>query len=135
MTRKPKRPRKEAASISLFPFMDVFLCIMGALILMFIVIARNSKAVVTEAEKTARAEARLASEDLELRIRQLRASQEKTAADLASQRLELSHLEEHAGRLRDQLAASERMNAELGRSASSDPNTEKLRARLASVKA
>ena len=138
MKRIRKRPKKEAVRIQLFPFMDVFLCMMGALILMFIIIANGSRGLVATAAREGAAkedDVKIDRENAEWKIKHLRTARDETAADLEQKRLELSHLEEHASRVRDQLAEMDRAAAELERKATGeDPTAEKLRAQLADVK-
>jgi hypothetical protein len=96
-----------AAKFSLFPFLAVLLCVMGALIVLLIVIAQRThdratqQVVATEdAEKL-----REAREELAWRLDVVRKSRDDTAAQLAQQRADLSHVEDHARRLREQYHA------------------------------
>src|SRR6185437_6733355 len=138
MKQVRKRPKKEAVRIQLFPFMDVFLCMMGALILMFIIIANGSHGLVATAAREGAAKEEDLKEDrenAEWKIKHLRKSRDETNADLEQKRLELGHLEEHASRVRDQLAELDRAAVELARKASGeDPTTENLRKQLADAK-
>ena len=103
------RSRQQATvSVSLFPFLAVLICTMGALILLLVVIARQSR---LQAARTA--EARTAGRDDDLkkereliqwRIEQLRNSLQQTQSQLAEARLGLGHLEDHSRRLSDQFA-------------------------------
>src|SRR5580658_6359773 len=137
MKRLRKRPKKEAVRIQLFPFMDVFLCMMGALILMFIIIANGSRGLVATAAREGAAkedDLKIDRENVEWKVKHLRTARDKTVADLEEKRLELGHLEEHASRVRDQLTEMDRAAAELVRKATGeDPTAEKLRAQLADV--
>jgi hypothetical protein len=81
---------------------------MGALILLLLVITRQAR---LQAAQSAAAEAAERDDDLKLqrelaewRIEQLKVSLKKTQAQLSDARLGLGHLEDHARRLRDQLA-------------------------------
>lgn len=101
---------QEAASVSLFPFLAVLLCTMGALILLLIVIARQAQLQVAAASEPppvrnaeADEERQAALDMIQWRIDQLASQREQTEQDLAARRLELGHLEEHARQLRDQL--------------------------------
>jgi hypothetical protein len=96
--------------ISLFPFLAVLLCTMGALIVVLVVLNRQSRlqaAVLSSAEaESRRAESEKAQLDAELRrdmaewrLRHLRESREKTQADLNQERLRLSGVEEHRRQL------------------------------------
>jgi hypothetical protein len=132
-----------SAGFSLFPFLAVLLCVMGALIVVLVVIARQARAHVAEAAKVRAAERTTAAEDREARLaalrwrcEQLRESREKTAAQLEQQRLELSHIEDHARALGEQLAELESAAATLAREpASDDRKRADLRSELAALTA
>lgn len=102
------RPRLTAVQVSLFPFLAVLICTMGALILLLVVIARQAR---LQATRTAAAEAQHHAEELQdelemvqWRVEQLKASRAKTEEQLQQIRLLLGHLEDHARRLRQRLA-------------------------------
>ena len=92
--------------ISLFPFLAVLLCTMGALIVVLVVLNRQSRLQAAsnsfaetafqraEAEKV-RAGAQLQRQMAEWRLQHLRESRQKTQAELDQQRLRLSGVEEH----------------------------------------
>jgi hypothetical protein len=100
--------RQSGVSISLFPFLAVLICTMGALILLLVVIARHARlqAAQTHAVAAARRAKDLkeAKEDTEWRTGELEISRQKTQQQLAEARLILGHLEDHNRRLREQLA-------------------------------
>lgn len=113
--RRRKRA-KPSGGVQMFSFLDAMICTMGALLVLLHAFARHGQIEVAQ-----KAEARLdsaqikaAREDLEWRITQLKQSRDKTAADLAAERLKLSHVEDHERRLREQLRnlsiAAEEMN-------------------------
>jgi len=109
--------RRRSVSVSLFPFLAVLICTMGALILLLVVIARRARLQAAEDTATENAEIR---EDLharrewaQLEIDEYRYSREKTEAQLAAARLALGHVEDHARRLREQLARFEAVWSEL----------------------
>jgi len=90
-----------AVKVSLFPFLAVLICTMGALILLLVVLARQAR---LQADQTAQVEVQRHQEDLQAelemvqwRIEQLRASRAKTEEQLQQIRLLLGHLEDHAG--------------------------------------
>jgi hypothetical protein len=102
---------QDAVGVSLFPFLAVLICTMGALILLLVVVARQAR--LQAAQDTAKKNAQV-HEDLQaarewagLEIRGYREAREKTEAQLAEARLALGHVEDHARRLRDQLARLE----------------------------
>jgi hypothetical protein len=113
-----RRPTGENATVALFPFLAVLMSTMGSLILLLVIISRQARTQVEEEQRKAlavKAAAQAAEaaeqeglaqqrEDLEWDNGQLAASRDKTAAELASQRAQLAHIEEHSGRLRKQLA-------------------------------
>jgi len=116
--------RQSAVSVSLFPFLAVLICTMGALILLLVVIthqARLQAAQLAAAEESKRATALKESrEDVQWRIELLKESREKTEAELAEARLTLGHVEDHARRLQSQLARLEATLAELDRAGVDD---------------
>ena len=122
-TQNRKR-RQSAVSVSLFPFLAVLICTMGALILLLVVIthqARLQAAQLAAAEETKRATAlKESKEDVQWRIELLKESREKTEAELAEARLTLGHVEDHARRLQNQLARLEATLAELDRAGVDD---------------
>lgn len=110
MTRRAGGSAQNA--VSLFPFLAVLLCTMGSLILLLIVIARQARDQRDDAHHgnvppSDVAEAAQRRDDLNWRIERLAESHRKTAEQLAEQRATLSHLEEHAQRLRGELAEGE----------------------------
>lgn len=99
---------QNAASVSLFPFLAVLLCTMGALILLLIVIARQAQISAAHQADDPPAPATPAAtqedvESIQWRIDRLTEQRAKTEADLARKRLELGHLEEHTRKLTDEL--------------------------------
>ena len=102
------RRQQATVSVSLFPFLAVLVCTMGALILLLLVITRQAR---LQAVQSAAAEAAERDDDLKLqreltqwRSEQLRVSLKKTQSQLSDARLGLGHLEDHARRLRSQVA-------------------------------
>jgi len=149
--RSVRRRRGAPASpgVSLFPFLAVLLCTMGALILLLVIVARHArreaerKALTAAEARTQADEADESIEDLEAarelvryRIEKLKESRELAEAELADARLGLGHVEDHARRLREQLDHLETVLAELERTG---PETGRqrlvLEAELARVRA
>jgi hypothetical protein len=111
-------------AISLFPFLAVLLCTMGALVVVLVVLNRQSRlqaatlsAADAESRRTRAAEL---AEQVELRrgelswqLEHLQTSRDKTQADLDKERLRLSGVEEHRRQLEAQLAELQRAAAEL----------------------
>ena len=113
MRRKPFR--KQAVGVSLFPFLAVLICTMGALVVLLVTTVQQARAHAEaieqqqQAEDAARAdrEQELAREreDEDWRREMLLAARAEQTKKLADQRLELSHLEDHARRLEARLRA------------------------------
>lgn len=121
-----RRPTSANNAVSLFPFLAVLLCTMGSLVLLLMLIASQAKAQA-EAERAEAAKPKFDVEaikrredDLQWKIDQLTKSREQTIADVAETRSQLSHLEEHAARLKQQLADLEAAEALLKSQASAD---------------
>ncbi len=102
MRRRRARP-DNGAKFSLFSFLDALLCVMGAMIVLLVCVAQRLHE--HKVEKAANApdmeKLRLEKEELAWRIEMVRQSRDATAAQLAEQRAGLSHIEDHARRLRD----------------------------------
>lgn len=117
MKRRPRR--HEAAKFNLLPFLEVLLCVMGALIVLLIVISKRTHDKTTEvaaATKDDRERLQAERDELSWRIELVHQSRDATAAQLAEQRAGLSHIEDHARRLRDQYRELERAAYDLQQS-------------------
>lgn len=101
----------DGPTISLFPFLAVLLCTMGALLVLLVLFSRSvQNGGQAEADI---AELELAKENLAWRLEQLRGVRDRTADDLAKARLQLAGTEEHARELADELERLEKLHAEL----------------------
>jgi uncharacterized membrane protein YgcG len=103
-----RRHRHRAApAVSLFAFLAVLICTMGALMLLLLAVTREAKlqAASEVAAKAAKQESELAAqrELVQWRIGQLKTSRKTTESQLSDARLALGHVEDHARRLADQL--------------------------------
>ncbi len=108
-----RRPAPASPSVSLFPFLAVLLCTMGALILLLVVIARHARLQAAQQVETAARPEALSEEDLadlkasqELvlyRIEKLKESRLRAESELQEARLELGHIEDHSRRLKAQI--------------------------------
>ena len=141
-----RRQREGEPSISLFPFLAVLICTMGALVPLLFAITRQARlqaaqaAVAKIAEK--KIEIQTEHETTQWRIDQLKTSRKKTNEQVADTRLELGHLEDHARRLREQIPALEKTVAELDQLGSDDnrqrseqvEELQKLRAQIEAAK-
>lgn len=108
---KKKRRRGTSAPLSLFPFLAVLLCAMGAMIVLLIAVIRQVRlqAAAEGAAKIAEAQHELtaARELTQWRVSQFRTSIGKAEEDLRQTRLKLAPVEEHTRELRAELAGLE----------------------------
>ena len=107
-----RRPSQTGPGISLFPFLAVLICTMGALVPLLLAISRTAR-IQAEAAALAKAaeqnaDLQVQQEDVQWRIEQLKRSRQQTESQLSDARLQLGHLEDHSRRLRDQLAQYEK---------------------------
>ena len=110
MTRKRSA---EGPTISLFPFLAVLLCTMGALLVLLVLFSRSARHGADAETSADVAEMELAKESLGWRLGQLAGVRDRTAADLAAARLQLAGVEEHSRELIDELERLERLLAQL----------------------
>jgi hypothetical protein len=113
LTLRPQRRRaaRSGPSISLFPFLAVLICTMGALVPLLLAMTRvarhqaESEALAKAAAEAVQHETKLRTEreDVLWRIEQLKKCRRQTESQLAGARLELGHLEDHSRRLKAQL--------------------------------
>jgi len=103
--------RQSTVTMSLFPFLVVLMCTMGALILLLVIVARQARRQGAERASARNAEVRRdiehAREWTQLEIGEYQYSREKTESQLADARLVLGHVEDHARQLRQKLARLE----------------------------
>ena len=113
------------ASISLFPFLAVLLCTMGALLVLLVLFSRSAKEserAATEAAQRHRADdLRLEQEQLAWRLAQLQEVRDRTLADLSRARMQLAGVEDDNRKLADELDGLERVAAALAADAKPDP--------------
>lgn len=138
---------KPQVGVSLFPFLAVLICTMGALIVLLLLIMVQARVNAEEiAEKqqpigpVASAEddtkLRQQREDADWRRQMLEQQRLAKAEELAAQRLELSHLEDHIRRLEDKWKDLEAQAAQLHSQGDSKLQTrEKVAAEIAQIKA
>ena len=99
-----RRTPAAAPTISLFPFLAVLLCTMGALLVLLVLFSRSAlQAGVREAE-AAIEELELARENARWRRDQLEGVRQKTNDDLSRARMVLAGIEENIRALEDELA-------------------------------
>lgn len=151
-TQRPQRRRaaRTGPSISLFPFLAVLICTMGALVPLLLAMTRTARlqaeaaAVAKATEEAAKhsTELQTAREDVLWRIEQLKNSRKATESQLAEARLELGHLEDHSRRLRGKLEQYKNTVADLEniekadrqKQGQSEAELQRLRERLAAAK-
>jgi len=122
-------------TISLFPFLAVLLCMMGALLVLLVLFSRSAKVADTTAADEARQRAaeaadeelRLARDEIAWRIEQLREIRDRTADELAKNRMQLAGTEEDARKLADELDGLERALQALEDPSSEDAGAEAIR--------
>ena len=111
-------------SISLFPFLAVLLCTMGALLVLLVLFSRSAtraERAAAEAQARQREEdLRLAAEQLGWRLSQLQEIRDRTLADLSRARMRLAGAEDDNRRLADEIEGLERMAAALAADARPD---------------
>ena len=114
---------REGAAISLFPFLAVLLCTMGALLVLLVLFGYSAKQqdqqVADEQAREQAAELRLVADNLQWRLEQLAAMRQKTGADLEALRLQLAGIEEHSRNLADELKELQQIDARLAADADS----------------
>jgi hypothetical protein len=101
-----RRGKREAPRLSLFPFLAVLICTMGALVLLLLFVSRQARlqAARDADAKNAARQSSIASEMemVQWRVDQLKTARKETAAQLNEARLVLGHIEDHSRRLRTQ---------------------------------
>ncbi len=109
------------ATISLFPFLAVLLCTMGALLVLLVLFSRSAKnsdrAAAEAATRQREDDLRLEQEQLGWRLEQLKAVRDRTLADLARARMQLAGVEDDNRTLADELDALDRLAAALAEDA------------------
>ncbi len=108
-----RRGCQNEASVSLFPFLAVLICTMGALIVLLVVVMQQAGKAVTEAplpppqetsrDDQARSDLEQQQQDLEWQAKVLAESREETLRRLREQQTELSMIEDQTRALKDQL--------------------------------
>ncbi|HZL88045.1 MAG TPA: hypothetical protein VFB96_06675 [Pirellulaceae bacterium] len=100
--------RRHAISVSLFPFIAVLICIMGAFVVLLVMMvarvgtdAQSIMQAQASGSDSASSEAQVALEDARWRQEVLEKQREEKRQELADSRLALSHIEDHIRRLED----------------------------------
>jgi len=105
MVMKKRRP---VLTVQMFSFLDAMVCTLGALLVLLHAFARHGqneavRKAETQATQQATEDPAAEREIVEWRTEQLREVRRKTEAQLADERLRLSHIEDHQRRLQDKL--------------------------------
>jgi hypothetical protein len=99
-------------TISLFPFLAVLLCTMGALLVVLVLFSRsvrqNETAKLDQEQESLAAELELTRDSLAWRREQLEGVRERTAEELAKARMQLAGIEESTRALQDEFEKLER---------------------------
>jgi len=103
----------EGTTVTLFQFLDVLLCTMGALILLLVVIAHRASKQAAELAADQGGEVQSVVDELEWRANVLEGSREPTRAAFERARNELAHLEARIRELQAQLAERQKAAEEL----------------------
>lgn len=102
-----RKPPAAGPTISLFPFLAVLLCTMGALLVLLVLFSRSAQhgetAEATREREQLEQELELARDSLAWRRDQLAGVRERTAEELATARLQLAGVEESTRGLQDEL--------------------------------
>ena len=122
---------REGVAISLFPFLAVLLCTMGALLVLLVLFGysagQQEQAAAAEKAEAVASELRLAIDNLRWRRDQLEAMRAKTSTELESLRLRLAGVAENSRGLAEELKQLEKLGHRLA--ATQDdaaPDPEKL---------
>jgi len=133
------KPSANEQRITLFPFLAVLICTMGALLVLLIVISKRAQATAqtqheaivatSAAENAARLEA-FASE-----AKKLAAARDEVATRLAEGRRTLAHIEDHMRRLGESIRSIQQVEEQLAKNPPSGDNLDALKRRLSSLEA
>ena len=129
-------------TISLFPFLAVLLCTMGALLVVLVLFSRsvrqNETAKLDKEQESLVEELELTRDSLAWRREQMNGVRERTAEELAKARMQLAGIEESSRALQDEFAKLERTAAALtsqGTTVTADDDTlRELAQRLTSAR-
>lgn len=140
------RRKKEATGVSLFPFLAVLICTMGALIVLLVLVVQQarvhaetvaeSRSENRDSEKAQLEKLRQEEEDLVWRAEILKQQRSELTDKLADRRLELGHLEDHIRRLEEKWQQLRAEHQKLSDGSSSDADQlESMRFEIARLQA
>lgn len=120
----------------MFSFLDAMICTMGALLVLLHAFARHGEDEIAATQsKLSDTELQAQREELQWRIDQLKQARDKTEAQLAAERLKLSHVEDHERRLRQKFDELQIAAKEMERQSSAiDRDARQAEAELAAAK-
>ena len=104
-----RESRPSGPTISLFPFLAVLLCMMGALLVLLVIFSRSASLQEVSSDSSLSDELELEHETLSWRIEQLKSVREQTASDLEKARMQLAGIEDHARKLSDEFQECQRL--------------------------
>ncbi|HBO44450.1 MAG TPA: hypothetical protein DD670_11055, partial [Planctomycetaceae bacterium] len=137
IARRGRRRSQGATSVSLFPFLAVLICTVGAMVLLLVVISRQARVEAARIAAAERAEDEKQleedGEDVSWRIGHLRAALAATQEQLTEARLNLGHVEDHARELRRHLGRLEDTVKQLDSAAADSTEQAALRRQLDEV--
>ena len=118
---------REGTAISLFPFLAVLLCTMGALLVLLVLfgnsINQQEDALAIEHAEQVKAELAGRADNLSWRLEQLSGMRSKTNDELESLRLQLAGIEENSRELSANLQSLQKVQENLFRNDSLDRNS------------
>ncbi len=139
---KRARGSSITGGLSLFPFLAVLICVMGALIVLLVVLARHARVQATRAAQTVASQKKLPLQEiqqqrelLQWQAEQIQESRAKTEAQLAEARLQLGGAEDHLRKLREEWQQLERAWQALQQTAPNSAETAQLEDRLRQLEA
>jgi len=131
------KPSANEQRITLFPFLAVLICTMGALLVLLIVISKRAQATAQTQRETAAAAAAaentIHQQALEADKEKLAAARDEVAARLAEGRRTLAHIEDHMRRLGEAIRSLQRAEQNLTESPASGDDLESLKRRLSAL--
>ena len=137
-----RRHVSTAPTVSLFPFLAVLLCTMGALLVLLVLFSRAAEdgkiAQTAVADRSRAEELELARDEFAWRLEQLATIREETAADLSRVRMQLAGIEDDSRALEDEFKRLDETIAALEADASAeedpDASLDDLEKRLATAR-
>ena len=107
--RRP-RPRNKGPNVSLFPFLAVLICTMGALVVLLVIVVQQARLEAHEAsdehlqtDHQTREQLETLRDDAQWRLDVLKSSHTEKQAELHEERLRLAGLEDHVRRIEKKL--------------------------------